>query len=339
MILIGLKSSLRKRWQMVENEQNRLGQEQDMPNFYWTNGLTYYLEHIQHPQFKDFNDIKLAVQEGNAWKVRDIVEKEIHRGPIDLTTEFLKIIFNKWTGYDYINHRKYLQYISYCIDDPFIKKISSWSIKWQERANLNDHFSRGQMMSKMWLVDGMGILMSDLEMGYDIDTVVQYGGWYATVAHFLFENFDIKRYYSFEIDEGCHEVADDFNYQQTNNEWQFKSIPLDCRHVPWELNEEKGYDYLYGTAYNRTGDAVNMKIVPKLIINTSCEHMDEKWFYDLPQGMPVILQTNDYFSNDQHVNCVNSIEEALEKYQFGHVTYSGELDTGLYKRFMIAGTR
>ena len=65
--------------------------------------------------------------------------------------------------------------------------------------------------------------------------------------------------------------------------------------------------------------------------------MTDDWFYNLPSDMMVCLQTNDYFSNEQHINCVESVDDALEKYQFSRVYYSGELDTQLYKRFMIIG--
>lgn len=313
-------------------KQNTFGEEQELVNFFWINGINYYLEYINHPQLSKLKDIKAAVLDGNIWKIRNLVEDEINRGTVELTHEWMQLLFNKYTGYDHINHRKFLRYIAHCIDDQFIRDISAWSIKWQKRANLNDHFSRGQMMSKMWLLEGMDTLTEHMGT-HEIPTVVQYGGWYATVAQFIFQRYNIGKYFSLEVDANCHEVAQNFNYREFRNEWQFKSLTMDVSNVPWNGN------MFNAPASTMRKKVVQLQIKPDLIINTSCEHMDEKWFNDIPEGMPVILQTNDYFSNEQHVNCVESVEDALDKYQFSNVLYSGELDTGLYKRFMIAGIR
>ena len=112
---------------------------------------------------------------------------------------------------------------------------------------------------------------------------------------------------------------------------QFKATQDDVCNLRWEP------PLLVTRTKNVQGRMVREDFNPDLIVNTSCEHMDEKWFYDIPDGRTVVLQTNDYFSNEQHANCVHDIKEALEKYKFSEVWYSGMLDTGLYNRFMIIG--
>lgn len=76
-----------------------------------------------------------------------------------------------------------------------------------------------------------------------------------------------------------------------------------------------------------------------LIINTSCEHMDNTWFEKLPAGQMVLLQTNDYFENEQHSNCCEDLEAAKAKYPMSELLYAGELDTQLYNRFMLIGIK
>ena len=51
-----------------------------------------------------------------------------------------------------------------------------------------------------------------------------------------------------------------------------------------------------------------------LIVNTSCEHIADLrgWLDLLPKGTSVLLQSNDYFSEPTHINCVESVE-AFEK--------------------------
>ena len=129
----------------------------------------------------------------------------------------------------------------------------------------------------------------------------------------------------------CAEVSDDFNQEFYADSWRFKGLTMDVNNIVWEDRTFPAW------TQNKQKELIELKLGPQLIINTSCEHMTDEWFYNLPPDMMVCLQTNDYFSNEQHINCVESIDEALEKYQFTRVYYSGELDTQLYKRFMIIG--
>ena len=75
------------------------------------------------------------------------------------------------------------------------------------------------------------------------------------------------------------------------------------------------------------------------VINTSCEHMDNTWYENLPMGTFVILHQNDYFENEQHSNCCKDLEEVKSKYPMSEIYYEGELDTNLYNRFMLIGIK
>jgi hypothetical protein len=76
-----------------------------------------------------------------------------------------------------------------------------------------------------------------------------------------------------------------------------------------------------------------------MVINTSCEHMDNTWFENLPSGTFVVLHQNDYFENEQHSNCCKDLEEVKSKYPMQSIFYEGELDTHLYNRFMLIGIK
>ena len=67
--------------------------------------------------------------------------------------------------------------------------------------------------------------------------------------------------------------------------------------------------------------------------------MTDEWFYNIPDGKTIILQTNDYFSNEQHINCVKDLDAAVEKYKFSELLYKGTRDTVLYNRFMLIGRK
>ena len=307
-------------------------------NFFWMNGLEEYLTYIDHHHLEEFLDIKKAVMYGNIWKIRKRIMHEVQRGWIDdrdspdsspLSKEFINILLAHYSGWNAARHRKILRYVAHCIDNSYIRKISSWSIKWQDLANLNDHFSRGQICSKMWLVDKLAEVYEDRELG----TVLHYGGWYATIAHILFEFFHIKQYLNLELDPQCVEIADDFNYEHLKN-WRYKTVQMDCGVVQYNINGECNIDIV-----NKNGIKKSTQVKPDLIINTSCEHMNEDWFHNLPQGQMVCLQTNDYFSNEQHSNCCKDLSEVEVKYPMSETYYSGELDTQLYNRFMLIGKK
>ena len=76
-----------------------------------------------------------------------------------------------------------------------------------------------------------------------------------------------------------------------------------------------------------------------IIINTSCEHIHNfsEWFSSLPSGFLVVLQSNNQFYSNQHVNCVVDLEEFIDQTPFQVDLFSGSLDLLDYTRFMRVG--
>lgn len=299
-------------------------------NLYWMNGIESYLEHTEHPELEKFSKIKRAIMYGNPWAIQDLCVKELYRGTTPNSMEFFNLIFNQWTGYKEITHKKVLNFVTNSIHDEYIQKINHWSQTWGNKANLNEHFSRGQMDSKLWMVDKL----SELFPQKQIPTIAHYGGWYATVAHHLFQHFEITNYWNLETDYDCLRISEDFNREQVSNNWQFKSIGIDVNDIYWRKDK-----FFRCKAVNQQGKKIEVNIDPDLIINTSCEHMSENWFEQIPEGKTICLQTNNYFSNKQHINCCENLEVALEKYPVQELYYSGQIETNNYTRYMIIGRK
>tara|TARA_Y100001972_G_C7657553_1_gene331221 strand:- start:1166 stop:2089 length:924 start_codon:yes stop_codon:yes gene_type:complete len=302
-------------------------QETESEKFHWLHGLEEYIDYIDHPAKEKFSEIKRAIMHGNIWKIKHLMIREVHRGPIDYTDDFINVILSYYLNYENINSRKILQYIAHSIDDEYIKAISRWSIRWQGKANLIEHFSRGQVKSKMWMLSELEKVFPNKQIG----TIAHYGGWYATVAYLFFDLFNIKNYYNLEADFDCIKIADDFNAKYTHKDWQFKSAGIDVNDLWWN---DQGFTI---KCMNDLGELHPVWVNPDLIINTSCEHMNEDWFEAIPKDKMICLQTNDYFENAQHHNCCKDLDHALKKYPVSELLYSGEIDTQLYKRFMIIG--
>ena len=51
----------------------------------------------------------------------------------------------------------------------------------------------------------------------------------------------------------------------------------------------------------------------------------------------VIVQGNNYFEVEEHVNCSKTLEEFSEKSPMSKLLYEGELELPRYKRFMKIG--
>ena len=75
------------------------------------------------------------------------------------------------------------------------------------------------------------------------------------------------------------------------------------------------------------------------MINTSCEHVPDlhRWYARLPDGQPVVLQSNDYFACSEHVNCVSNLAEFARQVPLRDLRYEGERKMRRYTRFMRIG--
>ena len=212
------------------------------------------------------------------------------------------------------------------VDTQFVAAFKSFFVN--DTKIDNDCFSRGQLESKLWLVQELK------NQKVDLGTVFLCAGWYATLATMLFEsNIKVNKVRSFDIDDTCVDIAEVFNKPWFKNEWKFKSITQDIMDINYN---EHTWQY-WSNANNRMSYPITD--IPDTIINTSCEHIENfsKWYNLIPDGKLVVLQSNNYFEVEEHVNCVGSIEEFAVKAPMDNILYSGELDLPKYTRFMLIG--
>ncbi len=256
---------------------------------------------------------------------RACIDKDLHsvfRLIDDDTKEDLRKIIledNQWSLWKILD--------SY-VDTRFVQSLKSFvvnDITWDE-----DCFSQGQIKSKMWLLEKLKKLKLDL------GTVFLCAGWYGTLATMLFESkIKVDKIRSFDIDESCVEVAEIFNKPWFVDEWKFKSITDDIMNI----NYDKHVWQFWSNKNNRMSRPITD--VPDTIINTSCEHIHdfESWYDKIPNGKLIILQGNDYFELNEHVNCSADQDSFSEKAPMTDVLYLGTIDCDKYKRFMKIGLK
>ena len=195
-------------------------------------------------------------------------------------------------------------------------------------ADLTDALTWGQLKSKRWLIDELEKL--DLDLG----TVFLCAGWYATLAAMMFDaNLKIDKIRSFDIDESCIAIADCINSNKVKDGWKFKAITQDILEIDYD-------EYTWQT-WSKANNRMCYPITDQVntIINTSCEHIEnfDDWYNKIPQGKIVILQTNNYFEIEDHINCSKNILEFAEQSSMSECLYQGALELPKYTRFMRIG--
>lgn len=178
------------------------------------------------------------------------------------------------------------------------------------QADIANAFNHKQVACKMWARDRLFE-----SLGGRFDRVWILGGWYGVLAAMLFEDsrFEISAIESIDIDADVAPVAE-------------------------SLNRDAGPRFTARTADMYALDYAADR--PDLVVNTSCEHIADLrgWLALLPAGTPVLLQSNDYFSEPTHISCVASRADFEAMAGLRDLRFSGELPQRNYTRFMLIGS-
>ena len=278
----------------------------------------------------DIEDLRKVVTETNLHSLFRLVESEDLRKAV--TEDNLHSIFRFLDDDDLRkliledNTWKLFPLLDRYVDTQFTAAFKSFFVNKIEFDK--DCFSRGQIQSKLWLVQMLQ------EHCKDLGTVFLCAGWYATLATMLFESdCKVEKIRSFDIDPTCVDIAETFNKPWFKDKWRYKSITQDIMDVNYD---EHTWEF-WSKANNRMSYPI--LDIPNTIINTSCEHiLDFKtWYNKIPEGKLVVLQSNNYTSVDEHVNCVKDVNEFQDMAPMKKLLFVGNLPLPKYERFMLIG--
>lgn len=228
---------------------------------------------------------------------------------------------------------RFVQIVKSFIGSPAIDTINKYLNAGGSVDILCDAYSRGQVKSKIWLAKELSNIKKDF------DTVYLLAGWYGQLVKYLdCAEISYNKVRTFDIDAAACTMSDRvFNIDKLND-YTVKSVELDLTDTNWIYSTGCQYNIK-----NYTNDKVfSEKTVPDLIINTSAEHFDSAWYKKfvekkLPTNPLFVIQTNNFFDVDEHINCVADLEEMKHKFPMSDVLYQGQLDLIGYKRFMLIG--
>ena len=239
-------------------------------------------------RLKQDEDLRKLILEDNIWKLWPILERYTQ-------TDFVKAFKNF-----YVNK---IDYDKTC-------------------------FSRGQIQSKLWLVEELK------KTNQDLGTVFLCAGWYATLAVMIFESsIKVDKIRSFDIDANTVEIAEIFNKKWFTDKWKFKALVEDINNIDYYQHTWQ----FWSNSNNRLSYPISDS--PDTIINTSCEHIKdfENWYSKIPHGKLVILQSNNYEEIEEHVNTSNTLEDFSKTAPMNQVLYEGQLGLEKYTRYMKIG--
>lgn len=181
-------------------------------------------------------------------------------------------------------------------------------------AALSVAFNHKQIASKTWLRDALFDTL-----GGTFQSIWVLGGWYGVLAALLHDDprYAIDRIVSFDIDPACAPVA------ETLNRRSLAAGRFEARTAAMETLDYAGPD------------------APDLVICTSCEHIVDlrAALARMPLGTQLVLQSNDYRREPDHVSCVDSVEAFRLQADLGTVLFEDALPTRNYTRFMLIGRR
>ena len=218
-------------------------------------------------------------------------------------------------NYDDEYYRDILDGLSAYYDSPLIVDLLT-TINRLPAPGLGNAWNFNQISGKRWLVKTLAAHIDD-----NIEKILLLGGWYAVLASLLLDHpaFSQIRISSLDIDPSCEAIAESINRtrveQRRFNAFTADMLKFDYR--AWAGREEA------------------------IIINTSCEHIENfnEWFDSIPSGPLLVLQSNDYFSCDEHVNCIPALAQFVQQAPLADLRFSGELKLKKYTRFMLIGRK
>ena len=220
-------------------------------------------------------------------------------------------------------HKDILDGLSLFYDSRFITDIRNTALKFP-MSSLGNALNRRQTASKLWLLDSLHETQGGI-----LGSVHILGGWYGVLASLMIhdDRFNIEHITSFDIDPSCAPIAVSLN-------------ATGVEHGLFSTHSANILDLHYGL--ERV--AINGREIgnrPDLVINTSCEHLVNfsAWFEALPKNTLLVLQSNDYFSEPEHINCQPDLIAFQEQAPMRDLLFAGELEFDKYTRFMLIGRR
>ena len=188
--------------------------------------------------------------------------------------------------------------------DTILKVIDTVTTDKQVKSIINS-INDNQEKSKNWLVEKS----TEYFTFFDKPKICIAAGWYGSIANKLKKYFD-NGVLTFDKDPQCKAIG--------------KKLYKDVTFATAEI------EYFNFKTYD-------------IVICTSCEHLEQKVIDDMlkriKKGALVILQSNNWFDYETHINCYNSVIDFEKTLNLDKILYRGTLKLEKYDRYMVIGIK
>lgn len=172
----------------------------------------------------------------------------------------------------------------------------------QDRASaLRDSLSSGQLRSKIRAAQ----IAHDYTPGHQPLCGFFIGHWHGFLPRLLWHAGVIHSAAGVELDPDWVDFS-----QRLNQDWNWSSQQTD---INVGVHDLKPYN---------------------LVVNTSCEHMDDRWLRLPESGTFVLAQTTDY-EHSTHINTCESLAQFTDKFTGYHVIHATADKYNVYTRYTI----
>ena len=277
--------------------------------WHYTKGSREYNLFLQIKQWFLFQDY---------FSLRKLLISEIMKGMNSYTETYINMLLNHHVEKD-IKADILLKYICETIDDDFLLDIAKF-VRRIPTIDLNDFLSQGQIESKTWLLSELKKFTQ--ENNLNLQNIAIYGSWYGFLVPFLYMCFpNLENVRGFDLDSQSNYRSEIFLQRYVKDNWKYKTITQDVNSlIPLGASGKIKYTLI---------NDFNQKIVETqkfdIIINTSAEHITDKWLQNLRKDQIVCIQTNNMDNIQDHINTFKTFDEAKDHYRnLGQILWAGK---------------
>lgn len=189
------------------------------------------------------------------------------------------------------------------------------TVESQTPEDLGAALNRNQMRGKKWLVDQLVATL-----GPTVNRVLILGGWYGALGALLLNDkrLDLEYVTSLDMNPDCRPVALSIN-RTAVAAGRFDAVTADMLDFDYDDVATSG----------------------TVVVNTSCEHLPDfdAWYGRVPKDTLLVLQSNDYYALEEHVNCVPDLDAFQKQARLGETLFAGEIELKKCTRFMLIGRK
>lgn len=200
------------------------------------------------------------------------------------------------------------------IGDIYIESKYNKDVDLYRSFDVINSLNETQLKGKQWLVDTLEPFLSE-----DLKDIIILGSWYGLNGMLLRQKIDNDiKIWNVDSDPLCEKYGK--KLQGNNN---------DYKHNYSITDDALDYFFTRAEAY-------------QLIINTSCEHMEQEDIRLIvgakPKDTMICFQSNNYHSVQSHINTHVSIDSFVESLNLAVVLWKGEMQVNEEcTRYMVIG--